>query len=110
MRWKVTNIITKSYFDTDNNPQILLFTQGVSVSSTDIEEIKEKIEVTPSLNVSSYPQFLKSLSINRKSLYGHHDMANAWGCYKLSQVVGFNLSSPRIKDYLGQMYIQFLIL
>lgn len=103
------NIVTKSAFDTDNNPQNLLFSKGVSVSSTDVDEIIEKLNNTEPLNTEDYPLFLKSLSVNRKATMGHHDMANAWGCYKLSQVVGYTISSPKVKDYLGQMYAKWMI-
>lgn len=103
------NIITKCSFDGDNNPQNLLLTQGISLSSTDIEEIQEKIDQTEPLCKEEYPLFLKKLSINRKTTSGHHDMANAWGCYKLSRVVGYDLKSPVVKEYLGQLYSKWLI-
>lgn len=105
------NIVTKSAFDTDNNPQNLLFTKGLSLASTDADDIIEKLNNTEPLNTDDYPLFLKSLSINRKATMGHHDMANAWGCYKLSQVVGNReiQNHPKIKSYLGQLYAKWLI-
>ena len=103
------NIATKCVFDIDNNPQSLLFTQGLSVSSTDVDEIVEKLSSTEPLLPEEYPTFLKKLAVNRKATSGHHDIANAWGCFKLSQVVGYDITSPKIKDYLGQMYTKWLI-
>ena len=103
------NIITKCSFDEDSNPQILLITNGVSISSTDIEEIVEKLEDTKSLKIEEYPLFLKILSINRKSIAGHHDIANAWGCYKLGQIVGFEMSHPLNHGKLSQLYTKLLI-
>ena len=48
------NILTKCSFDEDNNPQNLLLTDGVSISSTDIEEIVEKLETTYALEINSF--------------------------------------------------------
>lgn len=114
------NIFTKSTFDSDNNPQILLFSEGISISSTDIDEIKEKLEAAKS--VKDYNLFLRQLNIRRKAIIGGHDIANAWGCYKLAQVaenkddIG---KLSRIKDdifrqefiakHLKQLYAKYLI-
>ncbi len=116
------NILTKCSFDEDNNPQNLLLTDGVSISSTDVEEIVEKLETTNALEIKDYPLFLKRLSINRKSITGGHDIANAWGCYKLAQVIENkdDIGKPfRIKDvilgnefiskHLKQLYAKYLI-
>lgn len=104
------NIITTSVFDRDNDPQKLLFTEGVSISSTDIDEIREKIETTKQLD--DYETFLRQLNIRRKANVGGHDIANAWGCYKLARVVGVSdmvFSKESIAKHLKQLYAKYLI-
>lgn len=107
--YSLENILTKCTFDEDNNPQNLLLTDGVSISSTDLDEIKEKIETTSALEVKDYSSFLNKMNIKRKSFLGHHDIANAWGCYKLGQVVGFKSKSLINHEKLAQLYAKWLI-
>lgn len=98
----VENIISKSDFDKDNNPQDLFFTEGVYISSSDIDEIKQKLEVANP--VKDYELFLRKLNVRRKDDFGH-DIANAWGCYKLAQVAENkdDIEKPiRIKDIIFQ--------
>ena len=114
------NILTQSTFDGDNNPQNLLLTEGIYISSDDIDEIKEKLDIAKPL--SNYNSFLRQLNIRRSEDIGGHDIANAWGCYKLAQVAENkdDIGKPnRIKDiifrqefiakHLKQLYAKYLI-
>lgn len=114
------NILTKSNFDSDNNPQNMLFAEGTYVSSSDIDEIKEKLGIAKP--VDDYNLFLRQQNIRRKAIVGGHDIANAWGCYKLAQVAENkdDIGKPnRIKDdifrqefiakHLKQLYAKYLI-
>ena len=106
----INNILEKSTFDSDNNPQNLLFSEGIYISSTDIDEIKEKLETARS--VKEYNLFLRQLNIRRKATVGGHDIANAWGCYKLARVVGISdvvFSKEAIAKHLKQLYAKYLI-
>ncbi|GEM_PF-1404198 len=109
----IDNILTKSTFDSDSNPQNLLFSEGIYISSTDIDEIKEKLETSKS--VKDYNLFLRQLNIRRKAAVGGHDIANAWGCYKLARVVvGVSeaesfYSNEAIANHLKQLYAKYLI-
>lgn len=104
------NIITNSTFDRDNNPQNLLFSEGIYVSSSDIDEIKEKLEKADP--VKDYNMFLRQLNVRRKEKVGGHDIANAWGCHKLARVVGISeaiFSKEAIAKHLKQLYAKYLI-
>ena len=108
--FSVENILTTSTFDTDNNPQNLLFSEGVYISSTEIDEIKEKLEIAKPVN--NYNLFLRQLNIRRKATIGGHDIANAWGCYKLSRVVGISdvvFSNDAVAKHLKHLYAKYLI-
>jgi hypothetical protein len=55
---------------------------------------------------------LSKLNINKKDDFGGHDIANAWGCFKVAQVMGiddkiFQLDS--IAKHLKQLYAKYLI-
>lgn len=104
------NILTQSTFDDYNNPQNLLLTEGVYISSDAIDEIKEKLDVAKPL--SNYNSFLRRLNIRRNDNTGGHDIANAWGCYKLARVVGISdvvFSKEAIAKHLKQLYAKYLI-
>ena len=106
----VENIISKSGFDKDNNPQDLFFTEGIYISSSDIDEIKQKLKVA--MPVMDYDLFLRKLNVRRKDDFGGHDIANAWGCYKLARVVGISdivFSKESIAKHLKQLYAKYLI-
>jgi DNA-binding NarL/FixJ family response regulator len=106
----IDNILAKSTFDSDNNPQNLLFSEGIYISSTDIDEIKEKLGTAKS--VKDYNLFLRQLNIRRKATVGGHDIANAWGCYKLARVVGISeavFANEAIAKHLKQLYAKYLI-
>lgn len=108
----VENIIKINSFDSDNNPQNLIFTKGVYFSSFQIEDIQKTVKLsTPCLEDDYLKHVLTRLNINRKAL-GGHDIANAWGCFKVAQVVGlddriFQLDS--ISKHLKKLHAKYLI-
>lgn len=109
----VENLIKVNSFDSDNNPQNLIFTKGVYFSSFDIEDIQKTIiSSAPCLKADYYKNVLSKLNIKRKEAYGGHDIANAWGCFKVAQVIGvdskiYQLDS--IAKHLTQLYSKYLI-
>lgn len=107
----VENLIKVNSFDSENNPQNLFFTKGVYFSSFDIEDIQKTIKfTTPCLEGDYYKNVLSKLNINRK--VGGHDIANAWGCFKVAQVVGFDdriFQLDSIAKHLKQLYAKYLI-
>jgi CheY-like chemotaxis protein len=109
----VENLIKVNSFDSDNNPQNLIFTKGVYFSSFDIEDIQKTIiSSTPCLKADYYKNVLSKLNINRKEALGGHDIANAWGCFKVAQVVGFDdriFQLYPIAKHLKQLYAKHLI-
>lgn len=109
----IENIIKNNTFDQDNNPQNLIFTQGVYFSSFEIEEINESLDNSnPCLEEDYKENILSKLKINRKESTGGHDIANAWGCYKLAQVAGMQneiFDNEEISSYLKKLYAKFLI-
>lgn len=111
--FSVSKIIEKISFDTDNNPQNILFTKGIFFTSFDTVEIMAAIEGAKPCQQEEYKKdVLKKLNIFRKESIGGHDIANAWGCFKLAQVVGvsdkvFELDS--ISKHLKQLYAKYLI-
>lgn len=109
----VSKIIEKNSFDADNNPQNLLFTKGIYFSSFNTDDIKATIEKAKPLKEEDYKKnVLNKLNIIRKETSGGHDIANAWGCFKLSQVVGFSdeiFKLDSISKHLKQLYAKHLI-
>lgn len=109
----VENLIKFNSFDSDNNPQNLIFTKGVYFSSFDVEEIQKAIKLSTKCKEADYHKcVLSKLNINRKEAYGGHDIANAWGCFKVAQVIGvdskiYQLDS--IAKHLKQLYAKYLI-
>ncbi len=107
------NLIKKNHFDKDNNPQNLIFTKGVYFSSFDTEDMLQTVENSKSCpDTEYYTSVLSKLNINRKEVVGGHDIANAWGCFKVAQVIGvddkiFELES--ISKHLKQLYAKHLI-
>jgi len=103
----------KNVFDADNNPQNLIFTKGIYFSSFDSDDIKTTIKGTkPCLQEEYKKNVLNKLNVLRKATIGGHDIANAWGCFKLAQVVDlkdkiFELDS--ISKHLKQLYAKYLI-
>ena len=109
--YSLDSVFAKFSFDSVNNPQCLLFTEGVIV--TDIYSIDEAITNVKKPNANNdYDKILSQLNIHRKSTSGHHDIANSWGCFKLSQVLGCEqeiLENPKISFQLKELYAKFLI-
>lgn len=109
----IENLIKTNYFDKDNNPQNLFFTRSVYFSTFDTEDINRTIETAVSCpKTEYYKNILSKININRKEIIGGHDIANAWGCFKLAQVIGvdskiFQLDS--IAKHLKQLYAKYLI-
>jgi hypothetical protein len=109
----VENLIKKNHFDSDNNPQNLIFTKGVYFSSFDLEDMLKTVETAISCPKMEYHRnVLSKLNINKKDDFGGHDIANAWGCFKVAQVMGiddkiFQLDS--IAKHLKQLYAKYLI-
>ncbi|MEA1981203.1 MAG: hypothetical protein U9N54_09545, partial [candidate division Zixibacteria bacterium] len=106
-------ILRKNNFDSDNNPQNLLFTKGIYLSTFDTEEIKNTIEVAePCLPKDYHIQVLNKLKILQKASTGKHSIVNAWGCFKLAQVAGLReeiFSHNAISLYLKTLYAKYLI-
>lgn len=109
----VDNILTTYDFDIDNNPQNIIFTKGIYFSSFDTEEIKAIHDEAIVCTLSEYQsKILSKLNIHRKATSGGHDIANAWGCFKLAQVVGLRdeiFELETISKHLKQLYAKFLI-
>lgn len=111
--FNIENIIKLNTFDRDNNPQNLIFTDGVYFSSFDYEEVQKTIISSKACPKENYfKSVLSKLNINRKEAQGGHDIANAWGCFKVAQVLGigdiiFHLDS--IAKHLNQLYAKNLI-
>ncbi len=109
----IENLIKKNQFDKDNNPQNLIFTKGVYFSSYDIEDINQTIRVSESCPEEEYStSILDKLNIKRKATFGGHDIANAWGCFKLAQVTNFDsqiFQLDSISIHLKQLFAKYLI-
>ncbi|HLO55538.1 MAG TPA: hypothetical protein VK169_14690 [Saprospiraceae bacterium] len=109
----VENLIKKNHFDRDNNPQNLIFTQGVYFSSFFADDILNTIGKAEACPESEYRQnCLDKINVHRKDTIGGHDIANAWGCFKLAQVVGIKdkiFELDIISKHLKQLYAKFLI-
>ncbi|MFZ4412585.1 MAG: hypothetical protein ACOYOV_05845 [Bacteroidales bacterium] len=106
-------ILKKINFDNDNNPQNLLFTEGVYLSKFDPSEIRLNIENAVSCSPDNYHKnVLNKLKILQKAVIGKHSIANAWGCFKLAQVTGLQqeiFKHEAISDYLKTLYSKYLI-
>lgn len=111
--FNVEKILAKFDFDSDNNPQYLLFTKGIYLSSFDIEEISNTVEKAEPCQPKNYQkQVLKKLKIFPKASTGKHSISNAWGCYKLVQVTGFRdviFEHDAISGHLKNLYSKYLI-
>lgn len=111
--FSIENILGKNNFDTDNNPQNLLFTKGIFLSSFDSEEIikiSEKAE--PCLPENYQKLILNKLKILAKTSTGKHSISNAWGCFKLAQITGLRdeiFKHDGISEHLKTLYSKYLI-
>lgn len=109
----VENLIKNIHFDSDNNPQNLIFTEGVYFSSFDLEDMLKTVEKAISCpKIEYHKNVISKLNINRKDAFGGHDIANAWGCFKVAQVTGINdkiFQLDSITKHLKQLYGKYLI-
>lgn len=109
----VENLIKKIHFDRDNNPQNLIFTKGVYFSSFFTDDIIQTILSAEAIPETEYhSNFLEKINIHRKETTGGHDIANAWGCFKLAQVAGIKdkiFELDIISKYLKQLHAKYLI-
>ncbi len=111
--FSIKNIIVKNTFDTDNNPQNLLFTKGVYLSSFDSEEIIKTVKNAEPCPLKDYQkQVLNKIKILPKASIGKHSITNAWGCFKLAQVTGLRdeiFKHNAISEHLKTLYSKYLI-
>jgi CheY-like chemotaxis protein len=111
--FNIENILGKNNFDTDNNPQNLLFTKGIYLSSFDTEEITKTVSNAESCLPKDYQRkVLNKLNILAKASTGKHSITNAWGCFKLAQVTGLRdeiFKHNAISGHLKTLYSKYLI-
>ncbi|MAN60068.1 MAG: hypothetical protein CMC08_09565 [Flavobacteriaceae bacterium] len=111
--FSIENFIGKNNFDNDNNPQYLLFTKGIYLSSFDVEDISRSIAKSqPCLPENYQKQVLSKLKILAKASTGKHSIANAWGCFKLALVTGLRdeiLRHEGVSGHLKTLYSKYLI-
>lgn len=111
--FSIENIICKNNFDTDNNPQSLLFTKGIYLSSFDSAEIIKTVKNAEPCSPEDYQkQVLNRLKILPKASTRIHSITNAWGCFKLAQVTGLRdeiFKHVALSGYLKELYSKYLI-
>jgi CheY-like chemotaxis protein len=108
------DLIIKNYsFDSNTNLNNLFFTKGVYLSSFDTEKIKDIIEKAEScLDVDTKFEILDRLKFSPKATSGKHSLANAWGCFKLSQILNLKKElseNTNINEHLNTLYAKYLI-
>lgn len=110
--FSIENILVKNNFDTDNNPQNLLFTKGIYISSFDNGEIIKTVENAEQCSPEDYQkQVLNKIKILPKEGRTHSN-TNAWGYFKLAQVTGLSdeaFKNKAISDRLKSLYSKYLI-
>jgi CheY-like chemotaxis protein len=106
-------IISKTTFDPSTNPQNLLFTKSVFLTSFDIDEIKHVIQkLGPCAENEYHVGILNKLKITQKASVGKHSISNAWGCFKLAQVAGLRdeiYKNENVAEHLKTLYAKYLI-
>lgn len=106
-------IIRNNDFDPDINPQNLLFTKGVFLSSFDSDQIKKSIHKVESCAENEYHiGILNKLKITQKARLGKHSISNVWGCFKLAQVTGLRdeiYKVENVAEQLKTLYAKYLI-
>ena len=106
-------IIRNNDFDPDINPQNILFTKGVFLSSFDSDQIKKLIyKVEPCAENEYHVRILNKLKITQKASVGKHSISNAWGCFKLAQVTGLRdeiYKDENVTEQLKTLYAKYLI-
>lgn len=105
------NIIDCFDYDDNLNLQLLLHTKGVYISA--YLDLAERIkEVNSISSKTEYRSFLRQINIHKPNQTGNHDIANSWGCYKLSKIVGCDsevLSNYKVSTKLKDLYAKYLI-
>lgn len=106
------NILKRKDYEINNNFQHILLTKGTYVSSYDEVKKSETINGSQPCPYEDYKKYIlnkiKILSNNTPS----HSIANAWGCYKLAQVIGLRetiFKNPLISEKLKNLYAKYLI-
>ncbi|MBL0065537.1 MAG: hypothetical protein IPP38_11110 [Bacteroidetes bacterium] len=106
-------VIRNNDFDPDINPQNILLTKGVFLSSFDTDQIKILInKVKPCAENEYNLRILNKLKISQKASVGKHSISNAWGCFKLAQVTGLRdeiYKDGYVTDHLKSLYAKYLI-
>ena len=106
-------IIRNNDFDPDINPQNILFTKGVFLSSFDTDQIKKLINKVVSCAENEYHVgILNKLKITQKASVGKHNISNAWGCFKLAQITGLHdkiYKDINVSEHLKTLYAKYLI-
>jgi CheY-like chemotaxis protein len=106
-------IIRNGSFDPVNNPQNLLFTRGVYISSFDLAQIKNILHKVEICAVEEYRNgILSKLKIIQRASVGKHSISNAWGCFKLAQVAGLRdeiYKNENVAEHLKTLYAKYLI-
>lgn len=106
-------IIRKNDFDLDINPQNLLFTKGVFLSSFDLDQIKNLLHKVETCSENEYHvRILHKLRITQRASEGKHSISNSWGCFKLSQVTGMRdeiYKNENVAEHLKTLYAKYLI-
>lgn len=109
----IENILNQNNFNLYSNPQYLLFTKGIAVSPWDAEELKNKLDHTFGITEAYYfNEFFQRITIKRRATTGKHDMANAWGCFRLAQVTGLTdkvFQNKENEEHLKSLYSKYLI-
>ncbi len=108
------NTLKINHFNNESNPQNLLFTKGVELSSFDSEEIEQKLSKTNVFLDNEYFNILNKLKIISKAQIGKHSIANAWGCFKLAQAIEYGFEKEIFKNdnivsHLKSIYAKYLI-
>lgn len=108
------DVLFKNYtFDSNLNLYNLFFTKAVYFSSFDIDKIQENLriaEICPENETKQH--ILDKLKFLPKANTGKHSLANAWGCFKLSQILNLKnelSEGSNINEHLSTLHAKYLI-
>jgi CheY-like chemotaxis protein len=108
------DVLFKNYtFDSNLNLYNLFFTKAVYFSSFDIDKIQDNLrfaEICPENEAKQ--QILDKLKFLPKANTGKHSLANAWGCFKLSQILNLKnelSDGTNINEHLSTLHAKYLI-
>ncbi len=108
----ISEVVDDEFYQ-DNNPENLLFTKGIYLTSFDEIEITRTIEkAKPCQSDEYHAKILHKLKILNKAETGKHSIINAWGCFKLAQVAGLRDEIFKLKPIstkLKTFYSKYLI-